>query len=68
MFFARGFLRNLVRFESHSAQPREAEQKNCSFLFRIIFRGAGHVVIEGIALPDLIHQDVVRDPLQPLKL
>ena len=27
-----------------------------------------NVVIEGVALPDLIHQDVVRDRLQPLKL
>jgi nucleoside-diphosphate kinase len=29
---------------------------------------ARHVVIEGVALPDLIHQDVVRDRLKPLKL
>lgn len=29
---------------------------------------ARNVVIEGVALPDLIHQDVVRDRLQPLKL
>ncbi|MEX0918408.1 MAG: hypothetical protein WDZ85_00335 [Candidatus Paceibacterota bacterium] len=29
---------------------------------------ARNVVIEGIALPELIHQDVVRDRLQPLKL
>lgn len=29
---------------------------------------ARNVVIEGVALPDLIHQDVVRDRLQPLTL
>jgi len=29
---------------------------------------ARNVVIKGVALPDLIHQDVVRDRLQPLKL
>src|SRR3989344_1696844 len=29
---------------------------------------ARNVVVEGVALPDLIHQDVVRDRLQPLKL
>lgn len=29
---------------------------------------ARNVVLEGVALPDLIHQDVVRDRLQPLKL
>jgi len=29
---------------------------------------ARHVVIEGVALPDLIHQDVVRDRLKPFKL
>lgn len=29
---------------------------------------ARNVVIEGVALPDFIHQDVVRDRLQPLKL
>jgi len=29
---------------------------------------ARNVVIEGVAFPDLIHQDVVRDRLQPLKL
>lgn len=28
---------------------------------------ARNVVIEGVAIPDLIHQDVVRDRLQPLK-
>lgn len=29
---------------------------------------ARNVVLEGVALPDLIHQDVVRDRLQPLTL
>lgn len=29
---------------------------------------ARNVVIEGVALPDLIHQDVVRNRLQPLAL
>ena len=29
---------------------------------------ARNVVIEGIAIPDLIHQDVIRDRLQPLVL
>ncbi|MDP2631832.1 MAG: hypothetical protein Q8P30_03655 [Candidatus Uhrbacteria bacterium] len=29
---------------------------------------ARNMVIEGVALPDLIHQDVVRNRLQPLKL
>ena len=29
---------------------------------------ARNVVIESIAIPDLIHQDVVRDRLQPLLL
>lgn len=29
---------------------------------------ARNVVVEGVALPDLIHQDVVRNRLQPLKL
>lgn len=29
---------------------------------------AHNMVIEGVVLPDLIHQDVVRDRLQPLKL
>lgn len=29
---------------------------------------ARNVVIEGVALPDLIHQDVVRDRLKPLAL
>ncbi|MBI2050550.1 MAG: hypothetical protein HYT31_01975 [Parcubacteria group bacterium] len=29
---------------------------------------ARNTVIEGVALPDLIHQDVVRDRLQPLTL
>lgn len=29
---------------------------------------ARNVVVEGVELPDLIHQDVVRDRLQPLKL
>lgn len=29
---------------------------------------ARNVVFEGVALPDLIHQDVVKDRLQPLKL
>lgn len=29
---------------------------------------ARNVVVEGIALPDLIHQDVVRDRLKPLTL
>ena len=29
---------------------------------------ARNVVIEGVAIPDLIHQDVVKDRLQPLKL
>lgn len=29
---------------------------------------ARNVVIEGVAIPDLIHQDVVRDRLKPLTL
>ena len=29
---------------------------------------ARNTVIEGVALPDLIHQDVVRDRLKPLEI